>query len=139
MGKITTQIKKHRKTNLITLAVAAGIGLIIFLLYFFIQSPGLISAVNGTGVGAISLAEIGLLMWFAHEGFFDIFSFGFKQLISVVFSKNALRDGSYPDYKNSKAEKRDNSSYNFLMFIIVGALLGITCLILYLSYRSLVG
>ena len=139
MGKIRTQIKKHYKTNIITLIVAAVVALTIFLLYFFIQSPGLISAVNGTGVGAIVLTVVGLLMWFAHEGFFDIFSFGIKQLVSVVFSRNPIRDGNYSDYKNSKTEKRDNSSYNFLMFILVGVVLGVSCLILYIFYRSEVG
>ena len=70
----------------------------------------------------------------AHLGVFDIFSFGFKQLGSMLFAKNPIRDGTYVDYQNEKREKRSNSSYGFVAVVAAGLLLAIVLIVLDIVY-----
>ena len=139
MNKIFNQIKKYWKTNLITFIIAVIIGVSIFCLVFFLRGKNITAAVDGSAVASISVLFLGLLMLVNHLGAFDTFAFGFKQLGSMLFAKDARRDGDYHDYKERKAEKRSNSSYNFMMFILAGLIMSISILVLEIIYHAQIG
>lgn len=130
------QIKKYWKVNLITLAISLAIGGGIFCLAFFLSERNIVSAVNASAISSISVLCIGLLLWMAHLGAFDTFAFGFKQLGSMLFAKDARRDGKYQDYRQEKIQKRTNSSYNFIAVIVAGLLILISLIILEIIYKT---
>lgn len=135
MNKAFRQIKKYWKINLITFIIGFVIGVVIFCLIFFLRERTLGDAVNGTSIGGVSILFVGLLMWVSHLGAFDTITFGFRQLFSAVFSKDPIRDGTYADYKEDKAEKRSNSSYNFVAMIAAGLTIMIAVLVLEILYQ----
>ena len=136
MKKAFTQIKKYWLINLITFLIAIVVGVGIFCLIFFLRNQTIIAAVDGAAIGSVVVLFFGLLMWVAHLGAFDTFAFGFKQLGSMLFAKDARRDGTFQEYKENKATKRDNSSYNFVMVILAGLLLSISIIVLEIIYRT---
>lgn len=136
MNKIFNQIKKYWKVNLVTLIVAIVVGVTIFCLFFFLREMTIVAAVDGVAVAGVSLVFLGLLMWVSHLGAFDTFAFGFKQLGSMLFAKDAKRDGSYSDYKENKAEKRSDSSYNFVTMIAAGTLFLLALPVLEIIYHA---
>lgn len=139
MNRVVVQIKKHWKTNLLTFIISIVVGVGIFCLIFFLRNMALVDAVNGAAVGSLSVLLFGLLMWVSHLGAFDTFVFGFKQLGSMFFAKDARRDGNYADYKQNKAESRANSSYNFVAVIAAGLFLSIALIVLEIIYHASLG
>ena len=136
MKKAFVQIKKYWLINLITFLISLVVGAGIFCLIFFLRNQTIVAAVDGAAIGSMFVLFLGLLMWVAHLGAFDTFAFGFKQLGSMLFAKDARRDGTFQDYKQNKATKRDNSSYNFVMVIFAGLLLSISIIVLEIIYRT---
>ena len=136
MKKAFAQIKKYWLINLITFFISLVVGAAIFCLIFFLRNQTIVAAVDGAAIGSIVVLFLGLLMWVAHLGAFDTFAFGFKQLGSMLFAKDARRDGTFQEYKENKAAKRDNSSYNFVMVIFAGLLLSISIIVLEIIYRA---
>ena len=136
MKKALIQIKKYWLINLITFIISIMVGMAIFCLIFFLRNQTIIAAVDGAAIGSVVVLFLGLLMWVAHLGAFDTFAFGFKQLGSMLFAKDARRDGTFQEYKENKATKRDNSSYNFVMVILAGLLLSISIIVLEIIYRT---
>ena len=130
------QLRRHWLYNLITLFISLAIGAGIFLLYFFLRNRAFIDAVNGMTIGAMVVSLSGVLAWLSFLGAFDTFAFGFKQLGSMLFAKDARRDGSYSDYRDSKREKRNNSTYNFIAIIAAGLILLIAVLVLEIIYHT---
>lgn len=136
MNNALIQIKKYWKINLLTFIISIMVGVGIFCLIFFLRNMTLLSAVDGSAIGGVSVLLVGLLMWVSHLGAFDTFVFGFKQLGSMFFAKDARRDGNYADYKQNKAEARANSSYNFVAVIAAGLLLLIAVAVLEIIYHA---
>ena len=136
MGNAFRQIKKYWLINLITFIIAIVVGVGIFCLVFFLRNMTLIAAVDGAAIGSIVVLFIGLLMWVNHLGAFDMFAFGFKQLGSMLFAKDARRDGTYQEYREGKSEKRNQSSYNFASVIFAGLFLSIAIIVLEIIYKS---
>ena len=136
MKKAFAQIKKYWVINLITFLISIILGVGIFCLIFFLRNQTIVAAVDGAAIGSVIVLFLGLLMWVAHLGAFDTFAFGFKQLGSMLFAKDARRDGTFQEYKENKAIKRDNSSYNFVMVILAGLLLSISIIVLEIIYRT---
>ena len=136
MKKAFEQSKIHWKTNLITLIVSLLFGGGLFCLVFFLRNRTIVDAVDGAAIASVVVLFIGLLMFVAHLGAFDTFAFGFKQLGSMLFAKDARKDGKYYEYKEAKKEKRNDSSYNFLVVILVGLLLSISIIVLEIIYHS---
>ena len=136
MNNALIQIKKYWKINLLTLIISIVVGVGIFCLIFFLRNMTLLAAVDGSAIGGVSVLLVGLLMWVSHLGAFDTFVFGFKQLGSMFFAKDARRDGNYADYKQNKAEARANSSYNFVVVIAAGLLLLIAVAVLEIIYHA---
>ena len=136
MNNALIQIKKYWKINLLTFIISIVVGVGIFCLIFFLRNMTLLAAVDGSAIGGVSVLLVGLLMWVSHLGAFDTFVFGFKQLGSMFFAKDARRDGNYADYKQNKAEARANSSYNFVVVIAAGLLLLIAVAVLEIIYHA---
>ena len=136
MKRVFEQIKKYWLINLITLLVSLVVGAGIFCLVFFLRNQTIVAAVDGAAIAAFSILFLGLLFWMAHLGAFDTFAFGFKQLGSMLFAKDARKDGKYYEYKESKTEKRQSSSYNFVAIILAGLLLCIALLVLEIIYKT---
>lgn len=132
------QFRKHWIANLVTFIFSLIVATVIFLLMFFLRDRNLASAVDGLGMAAMVVLLFGLLAWMAHLGAFDTIAFGFKQVGSMLFARNARRDGNYADYRSEKAEKRTSSAYSFISIIAAGVLLSIALLVLYIVYRVLV-
>ena len=136
MKRVFEQIKEYWLINLITLLVSLVVGAGIFCLVFFLRNQTIVAAVDGAAIAAFSILFLGLLFWMAHLGAFDTFAFGFKQLGSMLFAKDARKDGKYYEYKESKTEKRQSSSYNFVAIILAGLLLCIALLVLEIIYKT---
>ena len=136
MKKAFEQIKKYWLINLVTLVISLLLGGAIFCLFFFLRNQTIIAAVDGAAVATFIILFLGLLFWMTHLGAFDMFSFGFKQLGSMLFAKDARRDGPYVEYREQKKEKRQNSSYYFVFVIIAGLLLGIALIVLEIIYHT---
>ena len=135
MKRVFEQFKKHWIMNLVTFIISLMIAALIFCLMFFIRDNSFGGAVSATGLAAIVILLLGLLSWMAHLGAFDTVAFGFKQLGSMLFAKDARRDGTYADYRAEKTKKRDNSSYNFIAIILAGLLLTIALIVLEIVYN----
>lgn len=136
MKKAFLQIKKHWKINLIVFIVSLLVGFGIFSLIFFLRNKTIVAAVDGAAIGSTVVLFFGLLMLVAHLGAFDTFAFGFKQLGSMLFAKDARRDGTYQEYKKNKAVKREDLSYSFLIVILTGLLLSISIIVLEIIYHA---
>ena len=136
MKKAFLQIKKYWLINLVTFIISFIVGVSIFCLIFFLRNQTIIAALDGAAIGSVIVIFLGLLMWVAHLGAFDTFAFGFKQLGSMMFSKEPRKDGTFQDYKEGKRIKRDNSSYNFVSVIAAGLLLSISIIVLEIIYRT---
>ncbi|MBQ6731047.1 MAG: DUF3899 domain-containing protein [Bacilli bacterium] len=136
MKRAFEQFKKYWLVNLITFLLSLVVGAIIFCIMFFLRGRTLLSAVDGAALGAISVLFLGLLFWMHHLGAFDTFVFGFKQLGSMLFAKDARRDGSYAEYRERKTESRNNSSFNFIAVIFAGLLLCVALLVLEIVYHA---
>lgn len=135
MKRAFEQFKKYWLVNLITFIISLAVGATIFCLFFFLRDRTLIAAVDGAAVGAVSVLFLGLLFWMHHLGAFDTFVFGFKQLGSMLFAKDARRDGTYAEYRDKKTEIRTNSSYNFIAIIFAGLVLSIALVVLDIIYN----
>ena len=136
MKNAFSQIIKYWKINLITFIISLVVGAGLFCLVFFLRNQTIIAAVDGAAIAGFSILFLGLLFWMAHLGAFDTFAFGFKQLGSMLFAKDARKDGKYEDYKQAKTEKRVNSSYNFVAIILAGLLICIALLVLEIIYKT---
>lgn len=136
MKKVFLQIRKHWLTNLVTLVVSLVVGAVIFCLMFFLRNMTLISAVDGIALATAVVILFGLLMLVNHLGAFDTFAFGFKQLGTMIFAKDARKEGPYHEYKENMAIKRQDSSYNFVIVIFVGLLFAIALVVLEIVYHS---
>ena len=138
MKKAFEQIKIHWKINLFTFVVSMLFGGGLFCLIFFLRNRTIVDAVDGAAIASVVVLFVGLLMLVAHLGAFDTFAFGFKQLGSMLFAKDARKDGKYYEYKEAKKEKRNDSSYNFIMVILAGLLLSISIIVLEIIYQTTV-
>ena len=136
MKRVFEQIKKYWKINLITFLIFLLIGGAIFCLMFFLRGKTIVAAVDGSALATVVVLFFGLLLWMHHLGAFDTFAFGFKQLGSMLFAKDARRDGKYAEYREQKIIKRRNSSYSFVIVIATGLLLSISLIILEVVYRT---
>lgn len=138
MKRAFLQVKKYWLANLITLIVSLAIFAGIFCAIFFTRPvKNIVAAIDGATIGSVSLLALGLLMLLSHLGTFDIFAFGFKQMGSMLFARDARRDGHFADYRENKTTKRTNSAYIFVSVILAGILTAISIAVLYIIYQSL--
>ena len=139
MKRAFQQVRKYWIANLITFGVSLMIFAGIFCAVFFTRPvKNIIAAIDGSTIGSIVVLGLGLLMLLAHLGTFDLFAFGFKQMGSMMFAKDARRDGHYADYRADKTVKRNNSAYIFVSVIFAGLLCALSIAILYIIYSSMI-
>ena len=132
MKRAFEQIKKYWLANLITFVICLLIGGGIFCLFFFLRNQTIVDAVDGAAVATVSILFLGLLFLMAHLGAFDTFAFGFKQLGSMLFAKDARRN----ELSISFLKKRNNSSYLFVSVIFAGLILAVALLVLEIIYSA---
>ena len=139
MKRAFIQIRKYWRANLITFIVSLLVFAGIFCAVFFTRPVrNIVAAIDGATIGSISVLGLGLLMWLSHLGTFDLFVFGFRQMGSMLFAKDARRDGHYADYRDDKMTKRSNSAYIFVSVIIAGLLCSISILVLEIIFHALI-
>lgn len=136
MEKQKIKMKPYIVSSIISLIVGAG----IFCLYFFIRGKevnyGIVIGSDASIIAAVCLISIGFLMFAGRQGFFDIFSYGFKQLGSQLFAKDANRFNNFPEYRDNKNTIRKSSPKTFLPVLIVGTAFLIAALVLFIFYKS---
>ena len=114
--------------------IVAGItsllfGIFIFCLFAFILKKPLM---DGSSFAAIILLSFSALMWVAREGFFDIFSYGFRQMAHMMYSKKANEINDYSGYKEYKNEVREKRAKTFLAVGATGLFFLLVTLIIFL-------
>lgn len=110
------------KAHLVAAAISLIIGAGLFCLFFFTGGAGLIGASNGTGFTAVILVCFAGLDYVARQGFFDVFSYGFRQFGTMIFGRKANQNNDYPGYVNAKKESRKGKPKTYFTILIVGAL-----------------
>lgn len=129
-NKKIVNLKPHIITAIISIIIGVGI-----FLAFFLTKRSLYGAFNGVTYASIVLIGGGVLYWVAREGFFDMFSYGFKQLGSMMFSKKANELNNFSEYKEYKNELRQKKAKCYLTMIFVGCLFLIATIILAIIYK----
>ena len=127
---------KALKWQVITGLIAVAIGAGIFLLYYYIRGAKLINAVNGFALTTIVLFSSATFMVLARFGAFDTFSYGFKQLFSSMFGKDANRYNNMADYKQEKYDERKSKQKLFIAVYVVTALFAVGLIIFEIIYHS---
>ena len=125
--------KKFLAYYLIAFGIAIVVGLIPFFLVFFING----SALDGVTLATVITLGLGGLMFVAHEGFFDIFAYGFKQMGTAMFSKKANANNDFPGYKEIKRTKREEGPKIFLSVLAAGLLFLIALIVLKIVFFTL--
>lgn len=128
--------RKKLKLFLITTAIAFGIGTVVFCLMFFINGMGLIYATDGTALASLILLSTSGLVYVSRNGFFDIFSYGFKQLGAQLFSKNPTQYRDFAGYKENKRVVRSAKYKFYIPFLYVGLVFLAAAITLLFIYRS---
>lgn len=125
------------KTHLIGGTIAFVLGIIIFLLFFFLRGKNIISANDGLLASTVIILSIAGFMWIARNGFFDLLSYGFKQLGSMMFSKEASKYNDYPSYRLAANEVREKKPKTYISFLIVGGLFFVALIIVFIVYKQM--
>ena len=124
--------KVNLKPYLIAGIISFILGVFIFILIFLILNK---PAVDGLAFASLALLASSGLIWVAREGFFDIFSYGFKQLGNSMFSKKPNEFNNYSEYKNAKNEVREKRSKYFISVAIVGAFFLLATIIVFIILK----
>ena len=114
--------KKYRLVYLISALISLLVGVGIFLAYFLTHDSTMYAAINGSSLSAVIVLGIGGLMFVANEGFFDIFSYGFKQVGASLFSKKPNENNDFASYKENANIKRQDKPKIFLSILFSGVL-----------------
>ena len=117
--------------------IIAGITSLILGAFIFVLVSVILKrpVADGAGYASIILISAAGLIWIIREGFFDIFSYGFRQLGATLFSKKPNEYNDFASYKEMKYSKREKRSKYFISVAIVGALFLLATIILYLIYK----
>ena len=124
--------KINLKPYIIAGIVSFILGVFIFILIFLILKK---PAVDGLAFGTLALLASSGLIWVAREGFFDIFSYGFKQLGHSMFSKKPNEFNNYSEYREAKNEVREKRSKYYISVAVVGAFFLIITIIVYIILK----
>lgn len=130
--------KSFLKEYLITAGITLVIGVGLFFLFFFVvDNGGFVGAIDGTGITGLILISIGLLIFVSRQGFFDIFSYGFKQMGSMMFSRKPNENNDFAKYQQDKRISREKKSKYYLVIVAVGVLFVTAFIIIKLIFDSL--
>ena len=95
----------------------------------------LIAAIDGVTMAGIILLGGGLLCLVAHFGAFDTMSYGFRQMFTSMFAKEANKFNDMAEYKEDRNKKRAASSHYYYVMMIVSLLFFIVLIALEI-YKS---
>ena len=126
--------KINWKPHIIASIISIIIGVGIFLL-FFLRNKIINGAIDGTSYAAVILISMAGLIWVSREGFFDIFSYGFRQLAMTMFGRKANEYNDFRGYKDYKVTTREKRSKYFISVAIIGGIFLIATIILYIVYK----
>lgn len=115
--------KPYIISGIISLIIGAGLTCAIF--FGFKRSLS-----DGFSISAVLLISAGLLIWVSREGFFDLLTYGFRQLGSQLFSKKPNEYNNFAEYKQVYNEYREKRSKYFISVILIGAIFLIVTIIL---------
>lgn len=124
--------KINIKPYIIAGVISLIIGAVIFVLFFFLKDKSLRVAIDGASYAGIILIAISLLILITRFGFFDIFSYGFKQLGASMFNKNATKYNDYPGYKQEMNNTRIKKSKYYISILLIGLLFIVAAIIMLL-------
>ena len=130
MGKVIDNIRLHLKTYILVTIISLLVGVAIFLVFFFIKERTLLGALDGTGIAGVFLLGAGLLCLLARFGAFDTMSYGFKQMFSSMFAREANQYNDMVEYKENFNKKRQSSSHYYVPMMLVSLLFFIAFIIL---------
>ena len=136
MSKFSDNFKRYKWHYLIAGAIAFLLGSLAFLLFFFLVDKDMISAINGVTIAAIGLIAIGAFIWLSSQGAFDLLAYGFKQMFTSMFNKNANKYNDYADYHEQKTLARTSMPRTYFSFLFVGLLFGIALAVLEIIYHA---
>lgn len=123
---------KERKRPWLKWVITLGIGLLIALVFIAANHgfAGTLSTLDmakvlsdGFFVSGVLVGGVGMMIFVAGKGSFDILAYGVKAAIRIIFKRD--EGESYYDYKQRKAEKVTPCAH----MILVGALMIILSLI----------
>ena len=138
MKKLFLDIHKHPVSYIVATIVAFLIGFTFFaLFYFWFGKFTIIGAINGTSVGGAVLVGSCILTWVTREGAFDFLTYGFKQMFTSMFGRQANKYNDFVEYKEQKNIKREAAGYYYLSLLVVGLLHFIAFGVLEIVYHSL--
>ena len=135
MKKIIANILKFKRTYILSTVISAIFGVAVFMLFYFLRGQALVAAIDGCTISAVVLAGVGLLCLVARLGAFDTMSYGFRQMFSSLFAKEANKYNDMVDYKEQKNIARSSSSYYFVPMFVV-AFIFVIVLIALEIYKS---
>ena len=135
MQKIIENIRKYKTAYLISLVVSLVVGVAIFLVFYFVQQGTMVAYLNGTGVSFGALFGIGTLLWLAKAGAFDTLSYGFNQMFTSMFAKEANKYHDLVAYKEDKnQQRRFSANIHYVVWIV--SFFFLVAFIVLLIYRS---
>ena len=121
-------MSKTFKRYLITSLLAVGLCFVIALLRDLFLKENLKDIlhvlIDSTFVVAVLFVGFGLLIFAANEGTFDMLAYGMTSFISL-FKKDResyLKYKTYVDYKEAKADKKNDFGYILVVGLIVLAI-----------------
>lgn len=136
MSKFSDNFKRFKWHYIIAGLIAFLLGSLAFLLFFFLVDKDMISAINGVTISAVSLLAIGGFIWLSSQGTFDLLAYGFKQMFTSMFNKNANKYHDYADYHEQKNIARVSMPKTYFSFLFVGLLFGIALAVLEIIYHA---
>lgn len=136
MSKFSENFKRYKWYYIIAGIIAFLLGSLAFLLFFFLVDKDMISAINGVTIAAVGLLAIGGFIWLSSQGAFDLLAYGFKQMFTSMFNKNANKYNDYADYHEQKNISRVSAPKTYFSFLFVGLLFAIALVILEIVYHT---
>lgn len=131
MKKLLFSIRKNPKSFVISAIVASLVGLVVFSIFYFVLGKlSLVGAINGSGIAGAVLASFFVLAWLARNGAFDTMSYGFKQLFTSMFNREANKYNDFAEYKQDRNTKREAASLSYFSYLAVSIIFFITFAIL---------
>ena len=136
MNKIIDNIRKFLKLYITTFVISIIIGVTIILLFYFLQGQSIVSILNGATIAFVIFLSFGGLAFVTRQGMFDSLSYGFNQLFSSMFGKDANKYNDFNTYKDDKNSKRTSSPHLYLLFLLVGLIFAIVTAILFIVVKA---
>lgn len=120
----------------IKLGISLVIGTLFFIGLYFGRTRSLIDAVDGFFIGGATMIGVALLSVVTRFGAFDTFAYAFSTLkVKYIPNTKKTYEDLY-DYKEKKTEKRENTKYNFLPYLVAGIVLFLVAFILFLVLQG---